>query len=443
MRAEELARITGGVLSGNPNLPVGPFSIDSRKIREGEVFVALRGERHDGHDFIEEAFRKGAVGAISERDMKPPSGKFLVKVPSSLEALRKIADHRRSSFRGTVVGVAGSVGKTTTKDLIHHLLSSVGLAFKSEGNLNSQIGLPLVLSNLDLEAEFAVLELGASRRGDVLKLTELTRPSVRVITALGEEHLETFGTLKDIIEGNGEIFSGFSEEDWAVLPHYAKGYYRLPPERVIYFGEGELRPERVDLTVEGAVFTLAKKRFIVPILSLGAVENVLAAFGVLKALGMDWREFGEILSSFRPPEGRMNVLKFEDFYLVDDTYNANPPSVRNAIRTLSQLRTRSKKIVVLGDMLELGKESPKLHAQIGALLKEMNIDFAIFYGEETYYAYRELLRRGGEGVYSRDKSVVFEEMLKWLKDKNIILLKGSRGMRMETLVEEVRGVFKI
>ncbi len=443
MRAKDLAKITGGVLLGDPNLSAERFSIDSRRIGKGEVFVALKGERHDGHDFIRDAFKKGAVGAISERDLKPLPGKFLVKVPYSLEALRKVAEHKRSSFGGKVVGVAGSVGKTTTKDLIHHFLSSVARTFKSEGNLNSQIGLPLVLSNLDLEAEFAVLELGASRKGEVLKLTRLARPSIRVITALGEEHLETFGTLKDVIEGNGEIFHGFSEEDWAVLPYYARDYYRLPPDRVIYFGEGELKPDRVELTPEGTAFTLKGEKLLLPVLSLGAVENTLAAFGVLRALGMDWREFGGSLKSFRPPEGRMNVLKFEDFYLIDDTYNANPPSVRNAIRTLAQLKTSSKRIIVLGDMLELGEESSRLHAQVGAFIKAMGIDFAIFYGKETYHSYRELVRRGGKGAYSKDKKAVFEEMLKWLKDKNIILLKGSRGMRMETLIEEVRGAFKV
>jgi len=300
-----------------------------------------------------------------------------------------------------------------------------------------------VLSNLDLDAEFAVLELGASRRGEVLSLTKLARPSVRVITALGEEHLETFGTLEDVIKGNGEIFHGFSEDDRAVLPAYAKKYYDLPEERVITFGEGDLKAENVDITVEGAVFELWREKFRVPVLSLGAVDNALAAFGVLKALGMDPREFKKRLESFNPPEGRMRVLKFESFYLIDDTYNANPPSVRNAVRTLASLRTDSKKVVVLGDMLELGRESKKLHAQIGAFIKDMGIDFAIFYGKETVHSYRELVRRGGNGVFIEEKEGVLEEMLKWMKDKNIILLKGSRGMRMETLIEGIRGALKV
>ena len=443
MKAGELSAITGGTLFGDPEVRVKGFSIDSRKVGEGEVFVALKGERHDGHDFIKDAFEKGAVGAISERVAVPPPGRFVLKVPSTLEALRRVAEHMRRSFRGKVVGVAGSVGKTTTKELIHHLLSSVAPTFKSEGNLNSQIGLPLVLSNLDLRARFAVLELGASRRGEVLSLTQLARPSVRVITALGEEHLETFGTLEDVIAGNGEIFHGFSQEDRAVIPSYAKNYYDLPEDKVIAFGEGELKPERAELTVEGALFHLWGERFRIPILSLGAIENVLASFAVLRVLGMDPRDFRKRLEEFRPPAGRMNVLRFEDFYLIDDTYNANPPSVRNAVKTLASLETNSKKVVVLGDMLELGSKSRDLHAEVGAFIKEMGIDFAIFYGDETYHSCRELVRRGGKGVFLKEKEDVMEEMLKWLGDKNIILLKGSRGMRMETLIEEVKGAFRV
>ncbi len=439
MKAEKLSQIVGGILVGNPSALIRGFSIDSRKVREGDVFFALKGQNHDGHDFILDAYGRGAVGAVSERHVDPPEDRFLIKVGSTIEALRRLGRFMRDNFRGKVIGIAGSVGKTTTKEMISHLLSSVARTFRSEGNLNSQIGLPLVLSNMDLEADYAVLELGASRRGEVLKLTELSRPSVRVITAVGEEHLETFGTIEDVIEGNGEIFHLFSEEDYAVIPHRLRDRYGLPGERVITFGGGRLLHEGEVLSVEGVEFDLWGERFRVPVLSKGIVENALASFGVLISLGYDPRDFRERLATFRPPEGRMNVLRFDDFYLIDDTYNANPPSVRNALETLSSLKTGSKKVVVLGDMLELGERSGELHAEIGALMRESGVDFAVFYGRETYYSYREFVRRGGEAVFSKERGEVLEEVLKWLKDKNIILLKGSRGMRMETFIDDIRG----
>lgn len=444
MRAEDLRKIVGGRLLGDPDLEVSRFSIDSRRIKGGEVFVALKGERHDGHDFVLEALNKGAVGAIVEREVPLQEGKFLLVVDSSLEALRKIARYKRSTFEGKVIGVAGSVGKTTTKELIYHLLSTVAQSYRSEGNLNSQIGLPLVLANLPKECEFAVFELGASQRGDVLSLTELSEPKVRVITALGEEHLETFGTLKDVVEGNGEIFSGFDEVSFGVIPDYASKFYKLPPNRTLTFGDrGDLRAERIRLSLRGVEFNYCGEEFSVKVLSKGIVDNVLASFGVLKALGLEPLEFKSTLNSFKAPPGRMNLLDVGDFYLVDDTYNANPPSVRNALKTLSVLESNSKKVAVLGDMLELGKKSPDLHREIGAFAKEIGVDFCIFYGKEMAYAYEEFVRRGGKGVHLENKNDVLKEVLKWTKDKNIILLKGSRGMRMEDVIEGIKGAKRI
>ncbi len=439
MKAGDLARIIGGKLTGEPEAEVSGFSTDSRLIKPGQVFVALKGRHHDGHDFIPDAFRRGAVGVISAIDTRPPPGRFVLKVKAPLEALQKIAAYRRKSFGGTLIGVTGSVGKTTTKELIAYLLSLTAPTYRSEGNLNSQIGLPLVLSNMDTGARYAVVELGASRRGDIRRLTEIACPRIRVLTAVGEEHLETFGSLKDVVEGNGEIFHRFGEEDRAVIPSRLRGHYRLPPDRTLTFGEGgDLRADLVRFSLEGILFRFAGEDFLLPVLSRGAVENALASFCVLSLLGYDPREFREELTGFSPPPGRMNLLRFGDFYLIDDTYNANPPSVRNAVETLCALPAPSGRIFVLGDMLELGEESERLHREVGAFMAESGLDFAIFYGNEARHAFEEFRRRGGKGVFTREKEDALEEMLKWMGDENIILLKGSRGMRMEALVDKVR-----
>ncbi len=443
MKAGDLERILGGKLLGNRSADISRFVIDSRRVKPGDTFIALKGERRDGHDFIGDAFKRGAVGAISERKVSVPEGRFLLIVESVPEALRELARYRRSSFKGKVIGIAGSVGKTTTKELTYHLLSYVARSYRSEGNLNSQIGLPLVLANMPPDVDFAVLELGASKRGEVLRLTEIAKPKLRVITAIGEEHLETFGTLKDVIEGNGEILYLFDEESFAILPYYTLKFYSLPKDRVLTFGsEGDLRARGIKVSLEGVEFFLSSERFSIPVLNLGIVDNVLASFGVLKALGYEPFEFRNHLSKFKAPKGRMNVLNFEDFYIIDDTYNANPPSVRNALRTLSMLKTNSKKIMVLGDMLELGERSVELHSEIGAFASRMGIEYGIFYGRDMYHAYKEFVRRGGKGVFLKEKDDALEEILKWAKDKNIILLKGSRGMRMETVVEHIAGAIK-
>ncbi len=442
MNALELAKILKATLVGTQKSDIKGFSIDSRKVKEGDVFIALKGERHDGHDFVKEALSRGAVGAVVEKEVSA-SGGFLLRVPSTLDALRKIGRYKRSKFKGTVIGVAGSAGKTTTKDLIHHLLSETGKSYKSAGNLNSKIGLPLVLANMPQDADYAVLELGASAVGDVLELTRLAKPKVRVITSIGEEHLETFGTVEDVIRGNGEIFYGFGNEDWAVIPAHLKGVYGLPEDRVITFGTGgNLEAQDVRISQKGTLFKFMGKEVLVPVLSMGVVDNVLASFGVLTALGYDPLDFTEALGSFKPPEGRMNLIDLGEVILIDDTYNANPPSVRNALRTLSSLETGGKRIAVLGDMLELGDQSEKLHREVGKLIAEMGIDFAIFYGNHMRFAYEECVRRGGNCLFLKEDSEVLEVLLKWLENRNIILIKGSRGMKMERFTSSLRGLIK-
>lgn len=437
MRAEELAKVLKGELRGDPNRTVRGFSIDSRQVNPGDAFFALKGENNDGHHFVEDAIRRGAVGSIVEKDLRVGPG-FSIRVDSTADALRRLALYKRALYRGEVIGVAGSVGKTTTKELIYHLLSHVAPAYKSKGNLNSQLGLPLVLSNMPLEARFSVLELGASAVGDVRRLVEIAQPRIRVITALGEEHLESFGTILDVIRGNGEIFMNFSEESRAVIPHYALKYYPLPREKVITFGTGgDVNSEGIHLSLKGTEFKCMGVVFTIPVLSSGVVDNALAGFGVLLALGYDPRDFKEALQTFRTPSGRMNLLDYERFIVIDDTYNANPPSVRNALITLASLRTESKKVVVLGDMLELGKESKKLHAEVGKLVVELGIDLALFYGNNMEEAYRECIKYGGNALFFGKKEDIMDEVLKYMRDKNIILVKGSRGMKMEDIVEKM------
>ena len=439
MNSVELASLVEGKLLGRKDAPIKRFCIDSRRIKEGDVFIALKGQKDDGHNYVKEALSKGAVGAIVQRDgCGPPPGKFLIKVKDTFEALRDIARYRRKTYRGKVIAVAGSVGKTTTKELVHHLLCGVGKAYKSEGNLNSRIGLPLVLANMDMDSDFAVLELGASAVGDVLELTKLSEPKVRVITALGEEHLEGFGSMENVIKGNGEIFWGFGGDDCAVIPVYAKRFYPLEGGRVLTFGDGgDIRADKVALSLKGTSFEFMGYKVSIPVLSKGIVDNVLASLGVVHVLGYEPLELIHRLGNFRPPPGRMNLIKLGDAYLIDDTYNANPPSVRNALETLALIGRNSKKVVLLGDMLELGKDSEKLHREVGRLVVKLGIDFAIFYGTEMKFAYYTCQRVGGNCVYTKNKEDVIELILKWIKHKNIILIKGSRGMRMEFFLDRI------
>ncbi len=431
MDTELISFITGGRLKGESRSIKG-FSIDSRKIREGEVFIAIKGSRFDGHDFIKEAFSKGAIGVISEKEIIPPEKKFAIKVDSSLEALRKIAKYKRKIFKGRVIAVTGSAGKTTTKELVAHLISRKGKVFKTPGNLNSQIGLPLAIANAPLNVDFWVLELGASQLGEIRKLTELSLPHVRVITSLGEEHLEGFGSIENVIKGNGEIFEYWFKDSMAVIPDYAKDYYPFL-EKLITFGErGEIKGRIKEVNLKGVSFNINGEEFFIPVVSLGMLNNALASFGVLKALGFNYREFKEALSTFEPTWGRMEIIRFSNLTIINDAYNSNPLSLKNAIDTLSLIEY-PKKILILGDMLELGNHSKRLHEEIGNLLNKRNFYMVVFIGKEMFHAFRKYI---GNGLYFETKQGFknFIQNSKKIFQDGLILIKGSRGMRLEELI---------
>ncbi|MCS6876639.1 MAG: UDP-N-acetylmuramoyl-tripeptide--D-alanyl-D-alanine ligase, partial [Aquificaceae bacterium] len=293
----ELANLLGATHLGSRRAFKG-FSIDSRQVEEGRLFVAIKGKVHDGHDFALSAVEKGAVGVLCERRLELPEGYPQILVQDTVGALRRIALFKRERFKGKVIAIAGSAGKTTTKELTAFLLSKLGKVCKTPKNYNSQIGVPLSVANFDEDCEFWVVEVGASQKGDVKSLVEIVKPHVRAITAIGEEHLETFGCLDDVVLGNGEAFSHMSEEDWGVCPHSVSHRYHI--ERKLTFGEGSLWAEDLDISLQGVRFKVQGVEVSLVVPSLAVVENVLCTLRILEALGVDWRPLSKELAHFKP-----------------------------------------------------------------------------------------------------------------------------------------------
>ncbi len=428
----ELAKLLGGRHIGKPASFSG-FSIDSRSVQEGQLFVAIKGKVHDGHDYALQAIQKGAVGVICERELELPKDTPQIVVESSLEALRRFASWKRENFKGKVVAIAGSAGKTTTKELTAFLLSKVGKVCKTPRNYNSQIGVPLSVANFEEDCDFWVVEMGASQKGDVKRLVELVKPHIRAITAIGEEHLETFGCLDDVVLGNGEVFYQMQEEDCGICPAYVSHCYHIP--RKLVFGDGKFKAEDLKLSEEGVNFIVDGVQVFIPAPSLAIVENVLCVLAILEALGIDWKGLCGHLADFRPVEGRFRILRKQNLLLIDDTYNANPPSVRMALRSLSLFKT--KKIAVLGDMLELGADSEKYHREVGRLCAELGIDVCLFFGENMRHAYEECRKLKEECFFFKSHEQILHWLLWNIHEKAVILFKGSRGMSMEQLVERM------
>ncbi len=430
MTTWDLAEILGYKHLGKPKSFKG-FSVDSRNLQEGQLFVALKGKTHDGHDFVLDALGKGAAGVLCERELQLPTDFPQVVADSTLKALRGFALWKRKNYKGKVIAIAGSAGKTTTKELTSFLLSKVGKVCKTPKNYNSQVGVPLSIANFDEDCHFWVVEMGASQRGDVKSLVEVVEPHVRAITTIGEEHLETFGCLQDVVLGNGEVFHQMRQEDWGVCPANIAHCYQIP--RKIIFGDGSLKAERIHISEEGVSFWLDGLKIFLPTPSLALVENVLCAFAILLALGFDWRDFYHHLEHFHPVEGRFRLVRRGNLTIIDDTYNANPPSMRMALKSLSLFK--ALKIAVLGDMLELGKDSDKYHREVGQLCVSLNIDLCLFFGKAMRHAYQTCKELGGNCLSFEEHKSLLQWLLENVHQKAVILFKGSRGMSMERLVE--------
>ncbi len=435
----ELSQLLGWKHFGIPRR-FEKISIDSRRVEGSELFVPLRGSRFDGHVFIGEALKRGAVGFLFERG-KIPAGRllklteraFALEVPNTLEALRKIAAYRRENFKGReIIAVTGTAGKTTVKELLAHLLSLVGKTYRSPKNLNSQIGFPLSLANAE-DADFWVFELGASQRGDIKRNAFLLSPTLSVLTALGKAHLEGFKNFQNLAVAKGEIFLPKSVRT-AVLPERFLNLYRhlLGKREVFTFGGESLRVQHFRFTAEGKTrLVLEGKTLEVNLLGLGIVRAVEAVAAALKALGLPHLELLlEGLPTFRGEWGRMEPLRGNGFLVINDAYNANPLSMRAALETLVRVEGFERRVALLGEMLELGEHSEEEHRKLGRLLNTLNVDEVYLFGKEMKAAYWEVKDKPCHLFFE------MEDLLRFLKRREprrgtVYLVKGSRGCRME------------
>ncbi|MCR4405136.1 MAG: UDP-N-acetylmuramoyl-tripeptide--D-alanyl-D-alanine ligase [Candidatus Acetothermia bacterium] len=442
-------QVTRGQLQRPHPATISGFSIDSRTIKPGEIFVALKGERTDGHLFLEEAFQRGASGAIISRRVEAPGLFNLIEVEDTLAALQALARAYRRSFRIPIVGVTGSSGKTTTKELLFSILSRRFRAYRSPGNYNTEYGLPLALLAMPKEAEVGVFELGLQRPGDIGRLAELLEPMVGIITAIGEAHLGFFQSIEELAENKWALIARLPRDGLAVVNRdSAYLQARRPPARVrtVGFGleaEAEYRASEVDDTsLEGLRLTLETPQGSFPIRSrlLGRLNayNILAAAAAALELGASPDDAQRAVVEFRPVPHRMELRRSRVGLVLDDSYNANPTAVKEALRALSRLKASHRKILVLGDMLELGDRAVEAHRELAEAIIRADVELVFTVGELAAETGKALLERGwGERVvltHSLDE--LREALLARLEEgQNLILVKGSRAMGLDRFVD--------
>ena len=441
MNSLEVAKKLNLIHEGKP-FEIRDVFFDSREPVKGAMFVAIKGEKTDGHLYIKDLLDKDIPGFLVKDDFDCKDvlskGKSCLKAKDTIRALQEIASLKRDEIRGKVIAVAGSAGKTTTKELIAHVLP--GKVHKTYKNFNSQIGLPKVVISADIDIDYMVLEMGATALKDVEKLTNIARQHVGVISSIGEEHLESFGSIENVVRGNFEVFDSPNLIS-GVYPKAFHGFYKK--ENGLSFcrfrEDADIKIRNVYIDEEGTHFEIMGIKFKIPVLSVGIAESVGASIGVLSSLGIDWRMLKERFESFKGVQGRMQLIDKGFLKIIDDTYNANPVSVKNAILTLDSFKA-FRKIMVLGDMLEMGEHSKALHEKIGAILKASHIDGVYFYGHDMKYAYDVLKSSSKEVFYFDNQKELADHLIKSLKqntDNTICLVKGSRGMRMENVVREL------
>lgn len=444
---EQVVNLTEGRLSGGTSgLIIEGISTDSRTIRPGQLFVPLRGENFDGHDFLVRALRNGAAACLSEEVIAGLSIP-VVRVEDTLKALGDLAAGVRKEFTGPVVAVTGSSGKTTTKEMLATVMNETGPGLKTEGNFNNLIGLPLTLFRMEPECGWAVLEMGMSERREIARLAEIARPNVGVITNVGPAHLETLGGIEGVARAKGELFAALKPGSFAIFNADDDRVASLPVANgvtCIGFGMNPLARVRAEEIKEGngeVCFKLivdGKSSMVkLPVPGKFHVMNALAAAAAAFSLEIDLGMIIAGLEAYRPLAGRMQTrMLAEGIVLLEDYYNANPLSMKAALEALSSYSEKGRRIAILGDMLELGDSSEMLHRQVGEVAVEC-CDLLMAFGAKARDIADAATNAGLQG-----EAVTFdqpEELVNWLLPRlqpgDRLLIKGSRGMRMERIGE--------
>ena len=445
----EIVEASGGRFFGDEEIlskEVETISTDSRKAGKGSVFAAIVGERVDGHSFIPQCIEIGAICSICERTPTDDSAHILVE--NTPEALIKIAESYRKKFNIPFVGISGSVGKTSTKEIIASVLSEHFHTHKTQGNFNNALGVPITLFALEETHTAAVIEMGISDFGEMSVLANMAKPDIAVLTNVGKCHLENLKDLDGVLKAKTEMLNFLREGGTVVLNGDDENLRKAEiPEgaKVIYYGIGENNDIfATDIKSDNETYTefivhSKNVEFKARIHNLGnhMVQNALAAVAVGEELGLTNEEIIEGLNNYRTIGGRANIIKTENLTIIDDCYNANPESMKASLKTLSAFDGR--RVALLGDMKELGEKAPEFHYEIGELAAELKLDLIIAVGDlslEMYKAARKYI--DAEWYQSIEEAKLY--MYDMLTIGDTVLVKASHSMNFAELVEQIKGL---
>jgi len=451
LNLETIRRVIGGKpLTVLPKeASIDAISTDSRKLPHNAVFLALRGDKFDGHDYLAEVAAAGAIAAIVEaRTPSSPDNLPLILVDSTRVALGKLGRHVRQQISGKVIAVAGSNGKTSTKNLIHAALSGKLYGSMSPKSFNNDIGVPYTILAADVQQDYLVLELGTNHPGEIATLTGIGLPDIAVITNCSAEHLEFLGDLHGVRRENACIVQGLDAKGLLVVNGDdaelldAVGSYS---GKRITFGFGEhndLFAADVVATEDGVRFNLngSRNEYFVPLLGRHTACNALAAIAVARRLGLSDKEINEHLAVAKGPDMRLQMLQFGGIQVLNDAYNANPASMQAALDTIQSLPTAGRRIAVLGDMRELGATSDRYHREVGTWAAAAKLDVLACVGSQAKLVAESAENCGMASgrIHCFDDSATASKVVpRWLQNGDLVLLKASRGIHLELIATEI------
>lgn len=454
LTVSEIIKALGGRMAGvPPEGSVTHVSTDSRQVREGDLFFAIRGDQFDGHDFIDDAFARGAAFAVAANTRYasiPPQAidRRLILVDDTIAALGRLAAYHRSVMPAQVIAVVGSNGKTTTKGMIDHVLAGSRRGRSSPRSFNNAIGVPLTLLSATLADEYLVVEIGTNAPGEIAALSAIVRPDAAVVTSIGEEHLAGLGSLDGVALEETSVFAHLAPGGTAVVNIDAPELrMRLPDRSVktVTFGTADDADLRIsDIRYDAPWLTYrVNGRFDYRLRAPGAHNawNAAGAIAIGRRFGMDDVEIASRLMSCPLPPMRMELVELAGVTYLNDAYNANPASMAEALRTLASMATGGRRIAVLGEMRELGAHSAALHRRVGAQLVECGIDIAILVGDGAKDYAEGVRAAGGNGTHWElvaDVDDAARRLNELVHPGDLVLLKASRAVALERILDRIR-----
>ncbi len=443
-----LLKATGGKLNGRRRRITG-ISVDSRTIKKGEVFFAIRGEVFDGHAFCKDALKNGASCVVVKKDCGLKDG--YIKVQDTLAALGDVARRWRQQFTVRCVAITGTSGKTTTRRIAAHLLKGHFLCCESMKNYNNLVGLPFAVLQIEDKTEIAIIEMAMNRRGEIKRLAQIADPDMGVITNVGRGHLEFLGSLGNVAAAKAELLQHLKQRDVAVLnadDPYVMKIQRKTKASIITYGidnKADFIAGSIQMGKQGSTFSVnGESGFCVPLLGKINIYNSLAAIAVSSLLGLGSKEMKRRLRTVRTEKFRLNRISIAGVTLYDDSYNANPDSMAAAIRIAAREEGK-RKIACLGDMLELGKQSPVFHREVGRSLRQHGFDFVFLYGPLSRSIQKGFENNGfsGKVFHFLDREKMIRKLVRTAKKGDIVLIKASHNNRFDfvadALIKSLKG----